>query len=358
MTQHSIAEIAAALGATAYGKTELRVSSAAEPAMAGPEDLALAMSPAFADGLAAGQARAAVVWSGADWQALGLDAAIEAPRARLALARLTGMLDPGAGFRPGVVQPVVIDDSAGLADDAWIGPFTEIGPGAVIGPGARIAGRVTIGAGVRIGRDVRLHAGVVLQPGVVLGDRVEIQPGAVIGGDGFSYVTEAQSHPETVKQTGGKKPLTPPDGDASWHKISSLGGVEICDDVEIGANSTVDAGTIRPTRIGARTKIDNLVHIGHNCLIGEDNLLCGQVGIAGSVTTGARVVLAGQVGVGDHHSIGSDVVIGAASGVLANVPSGRVMLGYPAAPMPVTLSGYKALRRLARKAVSKPGAKD
>ncbi|PIE10328.1 MAG: UDP-3-O-(3-hydroxymyristoyl)glucosamine N-acyltransferase [Rhodobacterales bacterium] len=355
---HSLDDIAAALGATVLGDGALRVRAVAEPAMAGPDDLALAMSPAYADALTQGQARAAIVWPGADWQALGLSGAIEAPRARLALSKLTRKLDPDDVFRPGRHAMTAIDDSARIADDAWIGPFVEIGPGAQIGPGARIAGRVTIGAGAIIGADVQLHPGVVIQPRVRLGDRVTVHPGAVIGADGFSYVTETVSHPETVKKTGGKAPLEPPVGDASWHKIASLGAVEIADDVEIGANSTVDAGTIRPTRIGARTKLDNLVHIGHNCEIGMDCLICGQVGMAGSVIVGDRVVLAGQVGVADHHKIGSDVVAGGASKIMANVPSGRVVLGYPASRMDTALSGFKAVRRLSRKPVSKDGGRD
>lgn len=355
---HTIADIAAALGAEALGDATLTVSGAAEPAMAGPDHLALAMSPAYADALAQGQARAAIVWPGADWQAMGLRAAIEAPRARLALSRLTQTLDGDETFSPGRHAMTAIDDTAEVPGDAWIGPFTQIGAGARIGAGAKIAGRVTIGAGVQIGADVRLYPGVTLMPGVRLGDRVTIHAGAVIGADGFSYVTETVSHPETVKKTGGTEKLTPPDGDARWHKIASLGGVEVGDDVDIGANSTVDAGTIRPTVIGARTKLDNLVHIGHNCVLGCDNLICGQVGMAGSVTVGDRVVLAGQCGVADHHTIGSDVVAGGASKMMANVPSGRVVLGYPAAPMDTTLRGFKAIRRMSRKPVSKSGDKD
>lgn len=354
---HTIAQIAAALGAVAHGETGLRVRAAAEPASAGPEDLALAMSPAFAEGLSQGQARAAVVWPGADWQAMGLAAAIEAPRARLALSQLTAMLAPGDAFRPGQHPMSVIDPSARIGKDVWIGPFCDIGPEAEIADGCHLAARVSIGAGARLGADCRIYPGVVLNPRVRLGARVIVQPGAVIGSDGFSFVTQTISHPETVKKTGGAVPLAPPEGDARWHKIESLGGVEIGDDVEIGSNATIDAGTIRATRIGRGSKLDNLVHVGHNCEIGADCLLCGQVGIAGSTVIGDRVVLAGQVGVADHTRIGSDVVAGGASKVMANVPAGRVVLGYPAARMDVTIAGAKALRRLARKPVSKPDAK-
>lgn len=353
MMRHRVADIAAALGAEAFGAVEIELSGAAEPALAGPEDLALAMSPAFAEGLGQGAARAAVVWPGADWQALGLEAAIEAPRARLALSQLTNLLAPNDVFRPGIHAMTAIDESAEIGADVWIGPFTEIGPGAQIGAGARIAGRVSIGAGAEIGPGAQIHPGVTIAPRVRLGARVAIHPGSVIGCDGFSYVTEKTSHPETLKAEGGATTLAPY-APADWHKIQSLGAVVIGDDVEIGANCTIDAGTIRPTRIGNRTKLDNLVHIGHNCEIGEDTLICGQVGLAGSVTIGDRVVLAGQVGVGDHHFVGNDVVAAGASKIMANVPAGRIVLGYPAQRMDKTLDGVKTLRRLARKPVSKP----
>lgn len=347
----TLGDIATALGAQASGALDIEITGAAEPADAGPTDLALAMSPEFAEGLAKGQAQAAVVWAGADWQAMGLRGAIEVPRARLAMSKLTQMLDPGDAFGTGIHAMTVIADDAQIGEGAVIGPFTEIGAGAQIAAGARIAGRVTIGAGCVIGDDVQIHAGVVLQPRVRLGDRVTIHPGTVIGCDGFSYVTEVPSHPETVKTQGGGVTLQPYEP-ADWHKIASLGAVSIADDVEIGANCTIDAGTIRPTAIGARTKLDNLVHIGHNCSIGCDTLICGQVGLAGSVTIGDRVVLAGQVGVGDHHFVGDDVVTGGATKIMSNVPSGRVMLGYPAQRMDKALDGVKTLRRLARKPVS------
>lgn len=354
---YTVEQIATALGATALGAIDIMVKRAAEPAQAGVDDLALAMSPAFAESLPQGRARVAVVWPGADWQALGLEAAIEAPRARLALSKLTRMMDPDDVFQPGIHPMTVIDPTARVGDGAWVGPFTHIGAGAVIGADARIGSNVTIGADVVIGQGVRLHPGVRLQPRVRLGHRVTVHPGTVIGSDGFSYVTESVSHPETVKKTGGAVPLEPMEN-PEWHKIASLGAVVIADDVEIGANCTIDAGTIRPTSIGARSKLDNLVHIGHNVEIGQDNLLCGQVGVAGSVTIGSRVVLAGQVGVGDHHFIGDDVVAGGGTKIMSNVPSGRVMLGYPAQRMDKTLDGYKALRRLSRKPVSNPGKKD
>jgi UDP-3-O-[3-hydroxymyristoyl] glucosamine N-acyltransferase len=343
----TISEIAAALGAEAFGAVDLVVDSAAEPAVAGPRDLALALSPAYAAGLAQGRARAAVLWPGADWQALGLEAAIAAPRARLAMARLTAMLDPGPLIPAGIHASAIVDPTARIGAEVAIGPLTVIGPGAVIGAGTRIAGQATVGEGAVIGAGGLILAGVRIGAGCRIGDRVVLQPGVVIGGDGFSFVTATPAHVETARQSLGNGPVVRPD-DPTWHRIHSLGGVVIGDDVEIGANATIDAGTIRATRIGRGTKIDNLVQVGHNVVVGEDCLLCAQVGIAGSSRIGDRVVLGGKTGIADNLTVGDDVVTGGASVVLSNVPAGRVMMGYPATRMQTHIESYKALRRLPR----------
>jgi UDP-3-O-[3-hydroxymyristoyl] glucosamine N-acyltransferase len=199
---------------------------------------------------------------------------------------------------------------------------------------------------------------------VRLGDRVICQPGAVVGADGFSFVTPEVSGVERVRRSlGDQGEVT----GQSWTRIHSLGAVEIDDDVEIGANSAIDRGTIRSTRIGRGTKLDNLVHVGHNVEIGEDCLLCGQVGIAGSARIGDRVVLGGQCGVNDNIFVGDDVVAGGATKIFTNAPAGRVLLGSPAVKMQSHLEMMKALRRLPRlveqvralqKAVSKPDDRD
>ncbi len=343
---HSIKDIAAALGAEALGAVDLSVTGASEPGSAGPDDLALAMTPAYADALAQGNARAAVVWPGADWQALGLVAAIIAPRARLAMAQLTQMLDqplPGQG----VSAHALVDPTAKIGADVSIGPFTMVGAGATIGAGSWVADHVSIGPGVAIGENCQIHAGVRLQRGTTVGARVILQPNVAIGGDGFSFVSVAPANVEIARETLGNTPLAPPD-DPTWHRIHSLGGVEIGDDVEIGANSTVDAGTIRATRIGSGTKVDNLVQVGHNVIVGAHCLLCAQAGIAGSTMIGDRVVVGGKAGVADNLKVGDDVVLGGGAVVLSNVPAGRVMMGYPATKMQTHIDSYKALRRLPR----------
>jgi UDP-3-O-[3-hydroxymyristoyl] glucosamine N-acyltransferase len=341
----SIAEIAASLGAEAVGDTAIVVARAAEPAAAGPEDLALAMSPAYGEGLKAGQARAAVLWPGADWQALGLEAAIFVPRARVAMAGITRALDAGPEIAPGVHPSAVIDPSAQIGAGAAIGPFVHIGPRARIGARARIAAHASVAEDAVIGEDALLCQGVRIGSRVRIGARFIAQPGAVIGGDGFSFVTPEESGVERTRKTLGDQGEIKAQ---SWTRIHSLGAVHIGDDVEIGANACIDKGTIADTTVGHRTKIDNLVHIGHNNQIGEDCLICGLVGMAGSSRIGNRVVLAGQCGVNDNITVGDDVVAGGASKIFTNVPAGRVILGYPAVKMDSHVEIYKATRRLPR----------
>ncbi len=342
---YSISEIAAALDARLLGDGSVRVSGAAEPSAAGEADLALALKPEYAEGLKAGRARAAVTWDGADWQALGLEAAIVVPRPRYAMSGVTRLFDPGPEIAPGIHPSAVIDASAEIGKGAAIGPLTVIGRGAVIGPNARIASHVSIGVEARVGADAILLEGVRICHRVTIGDRFLAHPNCVVGGDGFAFVTPEKSNVEEARGTLGASETRRAQ---SWTRIHSLGGVEIGDDVEIGCGATIDRGTIRATRIGRGTKIDNLVHIGHNCEIGEDCLLCGQTGLAGSVRVGNRVVLGGKVGVSDNIFIGDDVVAGGASKIFTNVPAGRAILGHPAIRMDAQIEATKNIRRLPR----------
>ncbi len=364
MSAFTLADIAKALGAPVLGDATLPLTGAEEPANAAPDQLAMAMNPAYAEGLSVGQARAALVWPGADWQALGLDGAVEVPRARLAMAGVTAMFDPGPEVAPGIHPSAVVDPSAKIGEGAAIGPFVVIGRGVRIGVNARIASHVSIAEGAVIGDDALIHAGLRVGARVKIGHRFTAQPGGVIGADGFSFVTAEKSAVETVRETLGAD--TPTDAQP-WLRIHSLGTVEIGDDVEFGANSTIDRGTVRATTIGDGTKLDNMVHVGHNCRIGKNVLLCGQVGIAGSVEIGNQVVLGGRVCVQDNIFIGDGVIAGFGSVIMSNVPAGRAMLGYPATPMQASIESYKVMRRLPRlardiatlkKAVQKPDSND
>ncbi|SEW07436.1 UDP-3-O-[3-hydroxymyristoyl] glucosamine N-acyltransferase [Cognatiyoonia koreensis] len=340
----TVKDIAAALGAEAFGAVDLLVERLAEPQGAGTGDLALAMSPKYADALAATKARAAVVWADADWSSLGLEAAIVVPRARLAMAGLTAAFTRSVNFE-GIHPTAIIHATATIGQNVHVGPYTIIAAGVQIDEGCWIGPQVNIDANSHIGAQTQIEAGVRIGQGVQIGARVALQPGVVIGADGFSFVTADLSNEERAFATAGRTPLAPPQ-DATRHKIHSLGSVVIGDDVDIGANSTVDAGTIRPTRVGRGTKIDNLVQVGHNVIVGEECVLCAQTAVAGSAVIGDRCVLGGKSGVKDNIRLGMDVVVGGAGIVLSDVQDGRFMMGYPAVEMPAFRAAQKALRKL------------
>lgn len=344
----TLADLARALDAPLWGDGSLRITGAAEPGDAGAARdgaarIALAMNPVYAEKLAPGAA--ALIAEGMDPAAYGLAGAVIVQRPRLAMAGLTQALDRGAGMEPGVHATAWIDPAAEIGEGAAIGPFAAIGPGVRIGARARIAAHVSIGTGSVIGDDALIHAGARIAHGITAGDRLIVQPGAVIGSDGFSFVTPEVSGVEEIRATLGERSEIRAQ---HWTRIHSLGGVILGDDVEVGANATIDRGTIRATSIGSGTKIDNLVHVGHNVQVGRDCLLCGQVGIAGSSRIGDRVVLAGQCGVSDNISVGDDVIAGGATKIFTNVPAGRVILGSPATRMETQVEINKAVRRLPR----------
>lgn len=341
----TISQIATALGAEFAGDGDLSVKSVAEPQSAGSEHLALAMEEAYAPALEAGKAEAAIVWAGADWQALGLRAAIFAPRSRYILSGVTHVFEMPPEIEPGIHPTAHVDPTATIGDGASIGPFTVIGRNVKIGKNARIVSHGYVGEDAVIGDDLLLYSGVRVGARVTIGHGFICQANTVIAADGFSYVTPKPGAVEEAKKTG---QITAASRTEGFARINSLGAVSIGDNVEMGANCTIDRGTIKDTVIGNGTKLDNMVHIGHNVTVGQTCLLCGQVGIAGSTVIGDRVVLGGQVGVADHITVGSDVIAAGKSALSSNVPSGRIMMGSPAMKMDLNIEAYKALRRLPR----------
>ena len=345
MTKFSIAEIAEQLGAIAVGDLSFRVSSVQEPGQAAADQLALAMEPIYAEALMSGNAQAAVVWDGADWEGMGLKAAVFAPRSRYFLSGVTRVFGHEPDIELGIHPTAIIDPSAQIGANASIGPFVIISACVIIGDNARIASHCSIGREVNIGHNAIIYQGTHIGARVHIGNDFYAQQGVAVGVDGFSYVTPKPGALEEVKSTG---QITAVNNTEGFERINSLGSVILGNRVELGANSVLDRGTIANTTIGNGTKIDNLVHVGHNVTVGENCLFCGQVGVAGSSVIGDRVVLGGQVGVADHITIGSDVIAAGKSGISSNVPSGRVMMGSPAMKMDLNIEAYKGLRRLPR----------
>jgi UDP-3-O-[3-hydroxymyristoyl] glucosamine N-acyltransferase len=338
-----LSELAAALGAEAVGRGDIALAGAAEPAAAGPDQIALAMDPAFAARLAEGRARAAILAPDADWRALGLEGAILAPRPRYVLAGVTRLFERPPAIAPGVHPTAIVDPSAAIGDGAAIGPFVVIGARVRLGPRARVASHVSIAEEAEIGPDALILAGARIGARVRVGARFIAQPGAVIGGDGFSYVTP---QPGVVEEARGG--VVTAAERAGYVRIASLGSVAIGDDVEVGSNATIDRGTIADTVVGDGTKIDNLVMVAHNVRVGRGCLLCGHTGIAGSAVIGDGCVLGGRASIGDHAVLGRNVVITGNAAVSGHVPEGRIMMGYPGVRRDEFIGMFKALRRLPR----------
>jgi UDP-3-O-[3-hydroxymyristoyl] glucosamine N-acyltransferase len=249
---------------------------------------------------------------------------IRVANARVAFAKALALFFPEPIFPPG------IHSSAVVALSAQVDPAAHVGPNCVVGERVRIGAGAVLQAGDFVGDDCQLGAGSVLFPNVTLyprtelGQRVRIHAGTVIGSDGFGYVLDAGIH----------------------RKVPQIGNVILGDDVEIGANVTIDRGALKPTVIGRGTKIDNLVQIAHNVQIGEHCLVISQAGIAGSSELGDHVILAGQAGIGGHLKIGSQVTISAQSGVMHNIPAGEKWLGSPAQPDKRTKRQMLAIQHL------------
>jgi UDP-3-O-[3-hydroxymyristoyl] glucosamine N-acyltransferase len=244
--------------------------------------------------------------------------------AHRALAVLLPALYPEAGAESGIHGTAVIGRGVQLGGGAFVGPYAVIGADAVIGERARIGPHCVVGEAAEVGDDVVLHDHVTLYPRVRVGPRSILHSGVRVGVDGFGYAFSGGAH----------------------RKVPQVGGCVIGADVEIGANTTIDRGSVGATEIGDGVKIDNLVHIGHNVRIGDHSLIIAQVGIAGSTTVGQYVTLAGQAGIPGHIAIGDRATVAAQAGVFGDVPAGATYSGYPARPHRESLRSLGALARL------------
>lgn len=299
-------ELATLVGGSLVGDGETEVTRVAEPHHAGPGALVLAAGRRQLDAAEAGVASAVLIPD--ELAAATHVPAIVAANVRLAFARSIAALHPSFPASPGIHDTAVLGSGVTLGTDVAIGPHVVIGDHTTVGDGAVISALCAIGRDVTIGAHSMLHPLVTIYDRCVLGRRVILHAGAVIGADGFGYVHDGQAH----------------------IKIPQIGRVVLEDDVEIGANTAVDRATLGETRIGAGTKIDNLVQVAHNVVIGRHVIVAAQTGIAGSAAVADDAVLAGQAGVVDHVSIGAGAVLMARAAAQADVPPGAVVSGSPA----------------------------
>jgi UDP-3-O-[3-hydroxymyristoyl] glucosamine N-acyltransferase len=317
-----LGELAERVGGRVLGDPGRVIRGVATLESAGPDELSFLTHPRYRRAAASTRAGALLVAPGAGL-AGGPDL-LEVPEPYLALAEILECFEPPAPGRPGVSPDARLGRSVALGLDVEIGPFAVVGDEVALGDRCAVGAGCVIGDGCVIGAGTVLRPRVVAYPGTRIGRGCLIHSGVVLGADGFGFATSRGKH----------------------RKIPQLGRVVVGDDVEIGANSTVDRGTLGETVIGSGTKIDNLVMIGHGAQIGPDGLLVAQVGIAGSTRLGARVKLAGQSGVIGHLALGDDVKVAAKAAVFDDVPAGSTVAGAPAVDIGVWRRSQALARRL------------
>lgn len=302
---------------------EVEIAGAAGLDEAKPGDITFLANPRYTPRV--NTTRASAIYLS---EAAQIDRVIPVLRAKdpyLAYTRALRLFHPEPEFASFVHESAVIDPSAQIDEDVWMGAGVVIGASSQIAEGVKIYPNVTIYEDVTVGKGSIIHSGTVIRERSQIGERVVIHNNVVVGCDGFGYAKDEERH---------------------WLKIPQTGRVVIEDDVDIGAGTTIDRASVGESRIGRGTKIDNLVQIGHSCTVGEDTLLCAQVGLAGSSHIGSRVILAGQAGVAGHLTIGDDVVITAKSATSHDVPAGKVISGIPAFENRDWLRSTAAFRRL------------
>jgi len=316
----TLAQLAGIAQAELVGAGEVEINGVTDLAHAHPHALVMVAEARHVPAAAASAAGALLVGSGAPPTQ---KPTLRARNVRAAFGRVLAAFAP---VRPaqGIHPTAVVAADAQIGPDVTLGPCVVIESQAVIGPGSHILAGAMVGARARVGAASTLHPHATVYPDCVVGDRVVIHSGAVIGSDGFGYAAE----------------------DGVQVKIPHLGRVVIEDDVEIGANTTIDRATLGETRIGRGTKIDNLVQIAHNVVIGDGALIVGLVGVAGSVTVGPGAVLAGQAGVADHRTVGARAVVLGRAGVTKDVPEDTTVSGFPAQEHRQELRLQAALRRM------------
>lgn len=310
MAMLSLAQVAELVGGRLEGRdAEREVAGLAPLDTAGPTDLTYVVNESYARKLRTTAAAAALVPPGLDSEGNGT-ALIRVDNPELAFSRLLDVFFPGEDLVPGIHPTAIIGRKVQLGDRVTVGPYVTLAEGARVGEGTSVGAHAFIGRDVAIGKGCRIDPSCTVLEGSVLGDRVRLHTGVRIGVDGFGY---AKSSEGAVK-------------------IPQVGRCLIGDDVEIGANTTIDRGSLGDTVIGHGTKIDNLVHIGHNCRVGSHCFIVAQVGLAGSCILEDGVQLGGQAGLAGHLSVGKGARVGAQGGVMTDIPAGETWTGYPARP--------------------------
>lgn len=320
----TLGELAELTGSTLKGDPRTRVDGVGALEDAGPSQLSFLTHSRYVDQIP--QCRAAALIVAPAFKDLDFSLLIcEQPY--LVLARLSQLFFAPPALAPGVHETAHIGEEVQMGEGVSVGPLAHVGSQCRIGSSTRIYGGAYVGSGVQIGRDCLIYPGAILLDNCLIGHRVIIHSGTVLGSDGYGFAQDERGH---------------------HVKIAQMGIVQIDDDVEVGANCTIDRATFGRTWIQQGTKIDNLVQIGHNVTVGEHSLLIGQVGVSGSTRIGKHVVLAGQVGVVGHIEIGDRVRVGAKSGVHHSVKAGEDISGYPALPYKEWLKTMANLRRLSQ----------
>ena len=318
-----LSELAKLTGAQIEGPEDVEIRGAAGLDEAGEEHVTFLANPRYTPRV--NSTRAAAIYLSEEAQTDREISILRVKDPYLAYTRALRIFHPEAELEPFVHPSAVIDSTARIAARVAIGACVVIGRNVFVGDDVHIHPNVTVYDDVTIGRNSVIHSGVALRERTVIGERVIIHNNAVIGCDGFGYAKDEQKR---------------------WLKIPQAGRVIVEDDVEIGAGTTIDRASVGESRIGRGSKVDNLVQIGHSCTVGEDSLLCAQVGLAGSSHIGSRVILAGQAGVAGHLTIGDDVVLTAKSATSHDIPAGKVISGIPAFDNKDWLRSTAAFRRL------------
>ena len=343
MPELTIAEVARIAGGEVEGDGSLVVRGVKPLDEAGPDELSFVAEARYFPYIASSRAGAVLVARGADAPLREGMSVVRVDDPRRALAAVLPALYPEERPAPGVHPTAVVGPGAEVAQTASIGPYAVIGEGTRVGERAAVAAHVVVGRRCVIEADVTIHPHVTLYDGVFVGERSIVHSGARLGSDGFGFVPEGRG----------------------LKKVPQVGGCRIEADVEIGANTTIDRGSVGDTVVGRGTKIDNLVQIGHNCRIGRSVIIVSQVGVSGSTRVGDGAVLGGQAGIQGHIEIGAGAKVGGQAGVFGDVPAGETVSGYPARPHREALRAQaalfklpelmKRLRALERAVLGKPG---